>query len=362
MPVRWAGVPGTTASSGSGWSRRLPTVSAATFRRLCVATLVMVALIVASGAAVRLTGSGLGCADWPDCMHGHLTPPLQYHSLVEFGNRMVTVVLTVVVAATVLASLRRRPFRRDLAWLSLGLVAGVLLQAVMGGIVVYTKLNPYLVMVHFLASMPLVVDAVVLLHRATRDYSPGSGRLLVPGPVRLMSRLLTLFLALVLAAGSATTGASPDAGSSQGQVRAKRIPVSLRTLAELHATMALFLVGFALALAVALHAMDVPERVRRAGRILVIVLFLQAGIGYAQYFSHLPALLVELHVIGATALVVGVTQFVLALTHHPPEPAIVPVADDAVATALHGASGPLPGARPLPSPSPAAPEGATVGW
>lgn len=352
---------GTSATSGTAWDRRLPTVSAATFRRLCVATLVMVSLIVVSGAAVRLTGSGLGCADWPDCTHGHLTPPLQYHSLVEFGNRMVTVILTVVVAATVLASLRRRPFRRDLVWLSLGLVAGVLLQAVMGGIVVYTKLNPYLVMVHFLVSMPLVVDAVVLLHRAPRDYSPGSGRLLVPGPVRLMSRLLVLLLALVLAAGSATTGASPDAGSSQGQVRAKRIPVSLRTLAELHATMALFLVGFALALAVALHAIDVPERVRRAGRILVLALFLQAGVGYAQYFSHLPALLVELHVAGATVLVIGVTQFVLALTHHPAEAAVVPAVVGGPGGVHEASAGPAAGPQPVPAPSPAAAEGATVG-
>ncbi|HUA94251.1 MAG TPA: COX15/CtaA family protein, partial [Acidimicrobiales bacterium] len=96
-----------TASSGTGWASRLPTVSPTAFRRLCQVTVVMVTLIVLSGAAVRLTGSGLGCSDWPDCTHGHLTPPLQFHSLVEFGNRMVTVALTVVVAATVLASLRR---------------------------------------------------------------------------------------------------------------------------------------------------------------------------------------------------------------------------------------------------------------
>ena len=322
----------------------------------------MVTLIVLSGAAVRLTGSGLGCSDWPDCTHGHLTPPLQFHSLVEFGNRMVTVVLTVVVAATVLASLRRLPFRRDLVWLSLGLVAGVVLQAVMGGIVVYTKLNPYVVMVHFLASMPLVVVAVVLLHRATRDYSKGAGRLAVPRPVRLMSWLLAGLLTLVLAAGSATTGASPDAGSSQGQERAKRIPVSLHTLAELHATMALFLVGFAAALALALHAMDVPERVRRAGRILVAVLFVQAGVGYTQYFTHLPALLVELHVAGATVLVIGVTHFVLSMNHHPPER--IAVSDrSSTGTGKNGdgeAAG--TGGRQAPSAAPtSAPEGATVG-
>jgi len=349
-----------TASRGTGWASRLPTVSPTAFRRLCQVTVVMVTLIVLSGAAVRLTGSGLGCSDWPDCTHGHLTPPLQFHSLVEFGNRLVTVLLTVVVAATVLASLRRLPFRRDLVWLSLGLVGGVVLQAVMGGIVVYTKLNPYVVMVHFLASMPLVVVAVVLLYRATRDYSEGSGRLAVPRPVRLMSWLLAGMLTLVLAAGSATTGASPDAGSSQGQERAKRIPVSLHTLAELHATMALFLVGFAVALALALHAMDVPERVRRAGRVLVMVFFAQAGVGYAQYFTHLPALLVELHVTGATILVIGVTYFVLSMTYHPPERLSVP--GRPAGTGKSGKGQPAGEGRSAEPATPAsAPEGAAVG-
>jgi cytochrome c oxidase assembly protein subunit 15 len=295
--------------------------------------MVMVAVIVVTGAAVRLTGSGLGCADWPDCSHGHLTPPLQFHSLVEFGNRMVTVLLTVVVAATVLAAFRRVPFRRDLAWLSVGLIGGVLLQAVMGGIVVYTKLNPYVVMVHFMASMPLIVDAVVLVHRAGRDYSAGSAHPLVPRPVLLLSRGMVVLLALVLAAGTAVSGAGPHAGSSQGQLRAKRLPVPLRDMAELHSSLALVLVGVAVSLAVALHALDVPERVRRAGRILVIVLVAQAAVGYTQYFTHLPALLVEVHVAGATVLVVGTVQFLLALTHHPAE--VVPAA----ATARAGAPG-----------------------
>jgi len=300
---------------------QLPTVSPTTFRRLSVTSLVMTVLIVVTGAAVRLTGSGLGCSDWPDCSSHHLTPPLQFHPLVEFGNRMVTVLLVIVVAATFLAALRRRPFRRDLVWLGAGLVGGVLLEAVMGGIVVYTKLNPYLVMVHFLAAMPLVVDAVVLLHRSSRDYTPGSGHLLVGRPILLLSRALVLLLTIVLAAGAATTGAGPHAGSSTGQLRAKRIPVPLRDMAELHSSLALFLVGITLALAVALHAMDVPERVRRSARILVLTLVAQAAVGYVQYFTHLPALLVEVHVIGATVLVVGVTQFLLALTHHGPEPA-----------------------------------------
>src|ERR1700733_3901257 len=192
--------------------RRTPTVSPSLSRRLDVLALVLTALIVVTGAAVRLTGSGLGCADWPECSVGHLTPALQFHGLVEFGNRMVTVVLTVAVIAALLGSGFRAPRRRDLIWLSGGLVAGVVAQAILGGIVVYTKLNPYVVMVHFFATMLLLVDAVVLVHRSTRDYSPGSARLLVPRPlIRLYYGLLTV-LALVIAAGTATTGAGPHAG------------------------------------------------------------------------------------------------------------------------------------------------------
>src|SRR5580698_3084977 len=256
--------------------RRTPTVSPSLSHRLNVLALVMTALIVLTGAAVRLTGSGLGCADWPECSVGHLTPALQFHGLVEFGNRLVTVVLTVAVIAAFLGSVFRTPRRRDLVWLTGGLVAGVLAQAVIGGIVVYTKLNPYVVMVHFYATMLLLVDAVVLVHRSRRDYSPGSGRLLVPRPlIRLFYGLLAL-LAVVVAAGTATTGAGPHAGDTQGQEVARRLPVSLRDMAELHSSLALLLVGVTIGLVVGLHVGEVPERVRRAGRVLMAVLVAQA--------------------------------------------------------------------------------------
>jgi cytochrome c oxidase assembly protein subunit 15 len=306
-------------------SERLPIVSPALFRRLAVAALVMVTVIVVTGAAVRLTGSGLGCPDWPSCTQQHLTPAFSFHPVIEFANRMVTVVLTIVVAAVVVGAFRRRPFRRDLAWLAVGLLIGVLAQAGLGGLVVYTKLNPYLVMVHFLASMALVVDAVVLLHRSNRRYGPGSGRPLVPRSLLQTSRGMVGLLAIVLAAGTATTGAGPHAGNSQGQVVAKRIPIALRDMAELHSSLAILLVGLALGLVVAIHAGDAPERVRRAGRILIAVLLAQAAVGYTQYFTHLPAALVEVHVVGATVLVVGTVQFLLSLTHHPVEAPAAPL-------------------------------------
>ena len=311
--------------------RRRVTVSPSLSHRLDVVALVGTALIVVTGGAVRLTGSGLGCSDWPDCSSGHLTPALQLHGLIEFGNRLVTVVLTVAVAVAFLGSVFRTPRRRDLVWLSGGLVAGVVAQAVLGGIVVYTKLNPYVVQAHFVLSMVVLVDAVVLVHRSTRDYSSaGSGRLVVPRlVVRSFYGLLAL-LGVVIAAGTAVTGAGPHAGDASGQTVAKRIPIALRDMAELHSSLALLLIGVTIGVVVALHvAPALPERVRRSARILTVVMVAQAAVGYTQYFTHLPALLVEVHIVGATALVIGSVQTFLACTYHAPEAVATPQVQDA---------------------------------
>jgi len=307
---------------------RPPIVSPSTGHRVNLVALALTALIVLTGGAVRLTGSGLGCSNWPECSAGHLTPALQFHGLVEFGNRLVTIVLVLAVAASFLAMVFRAPRRRDLIWLSGGLVAGVLAQAVLGGIVVYTKLNPYVVMVHFLATMLLLVDAVVLVHRDRLDYAPGSAHLLVPRVLmRLYSARLAL-LALGLAAGTAPPGAGPHAGDASGQQIAKRIPVALRDMAELHSSLALLMIGLTLGLVVALHAVGVPERVRHSARVLMIVMVAQAAVGYTQYFTHLPALLVEVHLLGATAIVVGTVQTFLACTYHAPEAVPAPSVPD----------------------------------
>ncbi|MGP0032145.1 MAG: COX15/CtaA family protein [Acidimicrobiales bacterium] len=316
-------------------SRRRPlTVSPSLSHRLNVLALALIALIVVTGGAVRLTGSGLGCSDWPECSVGHLTPALHFHGLVEFGNRLVTVVLTIAVGAAFLGAIFRRPRRRDLIYLSGGLVVGVLAQAGLGGIVVYTKLNPYVVMVHFFATMVLLVDAVVLVHRDRRDYGPGSAHVLVPRPLLRLHHGVLALLAVVVAAGTATTGAGPHAGEASGQLVAKRLPVPLRDMAELHSSLALLLVGLTIGLVVGLHTADAPERVRRAGRILLAVMVAQGAIGYTQYFTHLPALLVELHLVGATALVIGAVQCFMTCTYHAPEPTGVPVTAPPVAAGV----------------------------
>ena len=204
------------------------------------------------------------------------------------------------MAAAFLGTLFRRPRRRDLVWLSGGLVAGVIAQAVLGGIVVYTKLNPYLVMVHFCATMVLLVNAVVLVHRSTRDYRPGVGP-----PARPAAAAPA---ALRDAAGAGVRdccrhghhGRRPARRRGLGQQVAKRIPIALRDMAELHSSLVLLLVGMTIGLVVGLHMADVPERVRRASRVMLGVMVAQAAVGYTQYFTHLPALLVEVHLIGVT--------------------------------------------------------------
>jgi heme a synthase len=179
--------------------------------------------------------------------------------------------------------------------------------------------------------MLLLVDAVVLVHRSTRDYTPGSAHLLVPRPlVRLFYGVLAI-LALVIAAGTATTGAGPHAGDASGQQVAKRIPIALRDMAELHSSLALLLIGVTIGLVVSLHMGDVPERVRRAARILMVVMVAQAGVGYTQYFTHLPALLVEVHILGVTALVIGAVLAFLACTYHGPEVLPAPLVHEAPA-------------------------------
>ena len=159
---------------------RLPELSPSAYRRVTLAALWSLVFIVVTGAAVRLSNSGLGCTDWPTCKANRVVAPFEYHAMVEFVNRTITGLVSVAVILAVLGSLRRVPRRRDLTWLSVGLVAGVVGQIVLGGMVVKFDLNPWLVQGHFVLSMLLVLDAAVLAHRAGLDDASASG----PAPRR----------------------------------------------------------------------------------------------------------------------------------------------------------------------------------
>jgi len=308
---------------------RLPTVTPQRYRHIALVALLALCGIVVTGAAVRLTGSGLGCTDWPTCEDDQLVAPLEYHAMVEFVNRLITGVVSVSVALAVLASLRREPRRRDLTRWSLGLVAGVVAQVLWGGVTVLTHLNPLVVQGHFLLSMLLVWNAVVLHHLAGLPSDPRSGVARAgPRPAPVVVRLATLVpvAALVaVTAGTVVTATGPHGGDQE----ARRLTAfSISDVARVHGLTALVFLGVvvALVIAVVVRSSTSPSRTvgdsaspegviahssARGGgtgvllrwvEVLVALVLVQIGVGYTQYFNDVPPLLVGIHVALATAI------------------------------------------------------------
>jgi len=303
-----------SASTEAAPARSRWRVSPRTFTLLAGLSAIAAALIILSGGAVRLTGSGLGCPDWPQCYAHQLTPASSIHPIVEFTNRMITGLISVVVICTVIAAYRRRGRRSDLIWLSWGLVGGLVAESLLGAIVVYTKLNPYTVMVHFLLTPLWLADALILLHRSTRRYDlPGVA--LVAPKIRTGSRVLLALTVVVMAAGTAVTNAGPHAGNSSGQQVARRLPIALSTAVVPHAILATALLALVIWLVVATERAGAAPVVRTIGRRLLVVVVLQCLIGVLQYASHLPAMLVELHLLGAASVTVGVLRFNFTTVH-----------------------------------------------
>ncbi len=292
---------------------RLPHFSPATVRKVALVSVICYALLVLSGGAVRLTGSGLGCPDWPSCFQHHLTAVSSFHPIVEFTNRLVSVAVTLVSLAALAVAALRTPPRRDLILLSGGLVAGIAAQIVLGGLVVLFKLNPYLVALHFVLTIVILADAIVLYHRSGNRPTraePVIGRDLV-----LLARLQLSTLTLVTVLGTVVTGAGPHAGGPG----ARRIPIAFRDIAEVHSTAALFHIGVTLASQFAFHHANAPQVVLRRGRIFIEVMVLQGALGYLQYFLHDAAWVIEFHLAGATTLWITGIGFFLSLYRHPPE-------------------------------------------
>ncbi|GAA3832191.1 COX15/CtaA family protein [Nocardioides panacisoli] len=239
------------------------------------ASLVVNMLIVVTGGLVRLTGSGLGCPTWPECQSGSLVPhgDLTIHKAIEFSNRMVTPLITIVVVATLVATWRMAQ-RRYALWI----LGGVVAQAVLGGITVRIKLNPWIVSAHLMLSMVMIAAAVALVvslyHRLEKPELLG------------WAQFVTAFV--VLALGTVVTGAGPHAGDAD----VKRNGLSALQTAQLHTDAVFLLVGLATALAVL--------RRSRATYALLAALVVNAAIGFTQYFTHLPVGLVAAHMLGAT--------------------------------------------------------------
>jgi heme a synthase len=290
---------------------RLPVLSPAAYRRVTLVALVALAFIIVSGAAVRLTGSGLGCPDWPTCAQDRLVAPWEYHAMVEFVNRTVTGLVSVAVILAVLGSLRRQPRRRDLTWLSLGLVAGVVGQIVLGGLTVLFELKPGFVMAHFLLSMVLLADAVVLHERAgLPDEGLGRPRF-ADADLRRLGSLAVVAAGLVLFLGTVVTSSGPHGGDED----AERLQFALGDVARLHGAAVILFLGLVLLTLWRLRSAGAPPTVLRRGEAVLAVSVAQAALGYVQYFNGVPALLVGFHVAGAAAVWIVTLRFRLAFAH-----------------------------------------------
>ena len=301
---------------------RLPTVTPAVYRRIALATLAALVFIMVTGAAVRLTGSGLGCSTWPTCHAESFTPrsASDTHGMVEWVNRLITGAVMLLTVAAVLGARWRQPFRRDLFRLSLGLPAWVFANALVGALVVWLHLSPVSVIGHFLLSLGAVANATVLYERAAHGpaAAPSEDRhWRATPPVVAGTRLLPLAAGLVILTGTLVTGSGPHAGDE----RADRLDLAVHTVVRVHGIAMVLFLMLTVAVVRMAHRGDAEPVVVDRLHQLLIVLVAQAALGYWQYFTGVPALLVAFHVLGAALVWIAVLRVWLSLPAPVEEPA-----------------------------------------
>jgi len=287
----------------------MPTVSQKSFRLVMGTALGSVCLIVFTGALVRLTGSGLGCSDWPRCNETKFVDVSTGHTMIEQVNRLFTGVVSASVIAAVLLSYFRKPRRTDLVKLSWGLIIGVLAQVVIGGIVVLTGLNPYANMAHFLVSILLITNAFVLYRRSMSDAPSIYLRRLASGHSFLLLALAVLS-ALAIVTGTVVTATGPHAGDED----AVRFGFALTNVARLHGVTVMATVAFIVFLAVKARKWS-DKRFSEAVQTLLIVACFQGAIGYTQYFTGVPVILVAAHIIGAVSFWLAICNVLFEESH-----------------------------------------------
>lgn len=280
---------------------RFPATPPRLMRVLSIAAVVAQACIAVTGSVVRVTGSGLGCPEWPNCFPGSLTPDSRFdvaplHQWVEFSNRMLTGVVSAVTIACLLAALRATP-RQRLLKLSVAMLGGVAAQAVIGGIIVLLGLSWWSVAPHFLVSMVLVWVAVLLARTAgdAMDPNPAPAAPVLPRAARALLLLCLATLAAVLIAGTLVTSAGPHAGDA----KTPRLELPVPALAQLHGDLLVGFLGLLAGFGFLLAAVGASTRVYRRYWVLVAVVLAQGLLGAVQYLLGVPEVLVSLHVLGA---------------------------------------------------------------
>ena len=277
-------------------------------RVIAWASLVSQTLIVGTGGAVRLTGSGLGCPTWPRCTEDSFvsTPEMGIHGIVEFGNRLLTFVLIIIAVLAFVAVLRMRRERPELLRLTVVLGLGIPLQAVIGGITVLTQLNPWVVGFHFVVSAVLIALAVVLVHRVYRGRT--TGRLMVPAAVRALALATAVGAWVTVLVGIVVTGSGPHAGDGG----AARNGLDSELLQHVHSWPAYITFGLSVLLLVGALRLG-RDPLRRAVVGLIAVEAVQIVVGVAQARLGLPELLVGIHMVLACVLIALVTLVLLTL-------------------------------------------------
>ena len=287
----------------------MSTAKALATRVLAPATgflLFLQAALVVTGGAVRLTGSGLGCPTWPECTPGSYTPvPYQaeeaLHVWIEFANRLLTFVL--VIAAVVVLAAVLRTGRKDLRGLALGQFLGIFGQGVLGGITVLTDLHPLPVAGHLILSIILIAGATSL--RAQR-FQPKVAETPASLTKKIASvHVITSFAVIVL--GTLVTGSGPHAGDEKAQ----RFGFDIQTVAWIHADVVIFLLGTTFAFFV---ATGTSVSTKRRLKIFTVIALAQGAIGYTQYFTGIPELLVAAHLLGATLVWIAAWRVWLSVT------------------------------------------------
>ena len=271
--------------------------------------------IIITGSLVRLTGSGLGCADWPQCSTTKFVDVSTGHSAIEQINRLFTGFVSAAVIAAVLGSIFVIPRRKSLIWLSSGLVAGVLAQVILGAVVVLTGLNPWSNMAHFLVSLALVTTAVFLVEHAGAtnvvDDVVSNAQTMSTGRIsRRFADIILGLCGLAIVLGTLVTGAGPHAGDEN----AIRLAFDLRSITRIHSASVLLCVASTLFFVIQIRR-ETSEWMRLKAKleIFLFVAVAQGGVGYLQYFSGVPAQLVAVHVALAVAVWISVLRLWIAV-------------------------------------------------
>jgi cytochrome c oxidase assembly protein subunit 15 len=284
------------------------TMSLVRFRQTAIVTVVGLCIVVVAGGVVRLTGSGLGCDDWPNCNSERFVDVSSGHTAIEQINRLASVLLGIPTMIMAVGSFRVRPRGRRLVAPSLIVLVSVLANGVVGGIAVRGDLHPALIQSHFLLAMVSITFALIAVYRARPAVDQPQDEIATPVGIRVQVRMIGALTGVALVTGTVVTGTGPHAGDEE----ARRWGLDISNVAKIHSVSVLVTIGAALILIWSIRrSPGVRRRLSSPLSTWMFIAILQGGIGYLQYFNEVPELLVGAHIAGATALWVATVQLVL---------------------------------------------------